>query len=128
MYQENIRIIKERARVMQKIIKFIFIIGVILTFVSLIASVFLFFSSLERFTAGKGYFDWSIRYTLTNGSYFSINIPLKIIQPIDFSTDSNLWIAKYVAITSLLSVLISSSFILYGLNQVLKILNSTEMI
>jgi len=125
MYQENIRIIKERASVMQKIIRVIFIIGVILTFVGLIVSVFLFFSSPERFSVSKGSLDWSSRYTLTNGSYFFINIPFKMIQPIDYSIDSNLLIAIYVAITSLFSVLISASFILYGLNQVLKILDST---
>lgn len=121
MSQDNILIIKKRASTIQKVIKLIFILGVILFLAALIASVFLFFASPDRFNAVKGNLDWNITYNLANGSSFFINIPFKIIQPLD----SSMFSAKYAALIGLFSLLITLSFGLYGINQVANILKST---
>lgn len=121
MSQDNIRIIKKRASTIQKLIKVILIIGVIFSFAILISCVVLFFASSERFNAVKGNLDWSMNYKLTNGSSFFINIPFKIMQPLNAS----MFIAKNAAITSLFALLINTSLMLYGLKQIANILNST---
>ena len=121
MSQDNIRIIKKRANTIQKLIKAIFIIVVIFSFAILISCVVLFFASPERFNAVKGNLDWSMNYKLTNGSFYFINIPFKIMQPLDVS----MFIAKNAAITSLFTLLINTSLMLYGLKQIANILNST---
>lgn len=64
--------------------------------------------------------DWSINFTLANGSHFFIIIPYKIIQPLDSSSFS----AKYAIITYLISALLSLSLSLYGIKQILNILKS----
>lgn len=121
MSQENIKIIKKRASKIHMVIKVIFILGVILFVAVLTVSVVLFFASPERFNAVKGNLDWRITYKLAKGSSFFINIPFKIIQPLD----SSMFSAKYAGLTGLFSLLISLSFILYGINQVANILKST---
>lgn len=106
-------------------VQFIFIIGVILGVILLIATlivaIVMFFASPEKFNAVQGSLDWSIHYTLTNGSSFFIDIPFKIIR----LSDSGRFSAKYAAIASLLSISISTSFILYGIKQVSNIFKST---
>ena len=121
MSQDNIRIIKKRASAIQKVLKVILVIGVILFFAVLIGFVVLLFASPERFNAVKGNLDWNITYNLANGSSFFINIPFKIIQPLDSSRFS----AKYAALIGLFSLLITLFFVLYGINQVADILKST---
>lgn len=121
MSQENIRIIKKRASAIQKVISVILFFGVILSFVALIVAVFLFFASPDKFNAVRGNLDWSINYTLTNSSHFSINIPFKLIQPLN----SNMFSAKYAAIISFVTIFLRTSLILYGINQVANILKST---
>lgn len=121
MSQDNIRIIKKRASNIQGVIEFIFLIGVILSFALLIAFVVLFFASPEKFNAVKESMDWNVTYKLTNSSSFFIKIPFTKIQPID----SSMFNAKYAAITSLFSLLIDTSLILYGIKQVSNILKST---
>lgn len=120
MNQDSIRNIKGRASTMQKILKFIFFIGVILSFAILIGSVVMFFASPERFNAVKGNMDWSINYKLNNGPFFFINVPYKIIDHLN-----SMWSAKYAAMTSLFSMFISICLPLYGIKQVLNILKST---
>jgi ABC-type methionine transport system permease subunit len=121
MIQDNITVIKKRARTIHKVIKVIFFIGVIIFFVALVAGVFLFLASPERFSAVKGSLNWHISYNLTNGSSFFIDIPFKIMQPLD----SSMFSAKYAVLASLISLLIKESLILYGINQVANILKST---
>lgn len=121
MSQENIRIIKKRASSIRKVINVILLLGVILSFTALIVSVFLFFASPDRFNAVKGNLDWTINYSLTNGSDFFITIPFKLVQPIN----SNMFSAKYAAITSFVIIFLRTSLILYGINQVANILKST---
>ncbi|MHB8075459.1 DUF2975 domain-containing protein [Desulfosporosinus fructosivorans] len=118
--QANIRTIKKRAGIIQKVVQFIFIIGVILLIATLIVAVVMFFASPDKFNAVQGSVDWSIHYTLINGSTFFIDIPYKIIQ----LSDSR-FSAKYAAIASLLSITISISFIMYGIMQVSNIFKST---
>lgn len=122
MNQENIRIIKKRAGFMYKLVKITFILGVILFLAVMLGSAFLIFASPEKFNAVKGNLDWSITYTLEKGSSFFINVPFKILQPLDSSRFS----AKYAALTSLFSLLINLSLILFGIKQVSNILNSTS--
>lgn len=121
MIQKDIGKIRRRANIIHKVIKLIFILGVLLIFAGLIASVFFFLASPENFNAVKGNMDWSINYTLANGSHFFIIIPYKIIQPLDSSRFS----AKYALITYLISALLSLSLSLYGIKQILNILKST---
>jgi len=121
MIQKDIEKIKSRASVIHKIIKVIFILGVMILLAGLIASVFFFFASPEKFNAIKGNLDWSISYTRDNGSEFFIIIPYKIIQPLD----SSMFSAKYALITYLLSSLLGLSLILYGIKQIVNILKST---
>jgi hypothetical protein len=121
MNQKDVNRIKKRARIIHKVIKVIFILGVMLFFAGFIASVFFFFASPEKFNAVKGNLDWSINYTLANGSHFFIIIPYKIIQPLD----SSMFSAKYAVITYFFSFLISIFIILYGIKQVANILKST---
>ena len=120
--QDNIRIIKKRAGIIQKVVQFIFVIGVILLIATLIVvAVVMLFASPQKFNAVQGSLDWSIHYTLTNGSSFFIGIPFKIIR----LSDSSSFNAKNAAIASLLSLSISTSFVLYGIKQVLTIFKST---
>lgn len=121
MSQENIRIIKKRASEIQKVINIILLFGVILSFAALLVIVFLFFASPDKFNAVKGNLDWSINYTLTNGSHFFINIPFKLIQPLN----SNMFSAKNAAITSVVTIFLRTFLILFGINQVANILKST---
>lgn len=118
--QDNIRIIKKKAGIIQKVVQFIFIIGLIFLIATLIVAVIMFFVSPEKFNAVRGSLDWSIQYTLINGSIWSIDIPFKIIllKDIRFS-------AKFAAIASMLSISLSASFILYGTKQILNIFKST---
>jgi len=121
MREENIINIKKRARTIHKVIKVIFYIEVMIFFVALIAAGFLFFAAPERFSAVKGNLNWHMSYNLTNGSSFFIDIPFKIMQPLD----SSMFSAKYAVLASLTSLLIKGCLILYGINQVAIILNST---
>lgn len=121
MSQDNMRIIKKRASSIQKVIKVILFIGVLLLFAALIIAVVLFFSaSPERFKAVKGNLDWLMTYELGNDSSFDIYIPFKIIQPLD----SNMFNAKYAFLTYLISRTLTNSIILYGISQIANILNS----
>jgi len=121
MSQENIRIIKKRASIIRKAINVILFLGVILSFAALIVSAFLLFASPDKFNAVKGNLDWSINYSLTNGSHFFINIPFTLIQPLN----SNMFSAKYAVITSFVIIFLRTALILYGINQVANILKST---
>lgn len=121
MNTKNITTIKNRARIIQTVTKIIFITGAILFFAVLIIAVFLFFASPDRFNAAKGNLNWHLSYSLTDHSSFFIEVPFKILQPLD----NSLFSAKSAAIASLLSLLMVLSVILYGVNQVAKILDST---
>jgi len=121
MIQKDIERIKSRANIIHKIIKFIFFLGVMIFFAGLVASILFFFASPEKFNAVKGNLNWSINYTLDNGSKFFIVIPFKIIQPLD----SSMFSAKYAIITYLLSSLFGLCLILYGIKQIVNILKST---
>lgn len=118
--QDNIRSIKKSANNIQGVIDFFSIILIILVVAIFIAIVFVFVASPERFNAVKGSLDWNVTYKLTNDSSFFINIPFKIIQPID-----SMFSAKYVALTGLFTIFINLSFVLYGIKQVANILKST---
>lgn len=121
MSQEKIRIIKKRVSSMQRLINAILFFGVIISCVALIVSVFLFFAAPDKFNAVKGNLDWTINYSLSNGSQFFITIPFKLVQPLK----SNMFSAKYAAITSFVSIFLRTSIILYGINQVANVLKST---
>jgi len=121
MSQENIRKIKKRASIIRKAINVILFLGVILSFAALIVSAFLLFASPDKFNAVKGNLDWSINYSLTNGSHFFINIPFTLMQPLN----SNMFSAKYAVITSFVIIFLRTALILYGINQVANILKST---
>jgi len=118
--QDNIRTIKKRAGIIQKVVQFIFIICLIFLMATLIVAVVMFFVSPEKFNAVRGSLDWSIQYASTNGSYFSIGIPFKII----WLSDSSMFSAKFAAIASLLSISLCASFILYGTKQISNIFKS----
>lgn len=122
MSQEDIKSIKKRATMIQKVIKFIFKLGLILFFIELIVLVILFFASPERFNAVRGNLNWHITYNLTNGSSFFIDIPFKFIQPLD----GIMFSAKHAVLISVLSLILKELLILYGLNQIAKILNDTS--
>lgn len=121
MVQKDIRRIKSRANIIHKIVQSIFFLGVMIVFAGLVASIFFFFASPEKFNAVKGNLNWSINYTLDNGSSFFSVIPFKIIQPLD----SSMFSAKYALITYMLSSLFGLSLILYGIKQIVNILKST---
>jgi len=120
--QANIRTIKKRAGIIHKVVQLIFVMGVILLIATLIVvAVAILFASPERFIAVQGSQDWSIHYTQINGSSFFIGIPFNIIR----LSDSGSFSAKNAALASLLSLSISTSFVLYGIKQVLNIFKST---
>ncbi|MCB8818561.1 DUF2975 domain-containing protein [Desulfosporosinus shakirovi] len=121
MIQKDIRRIKSRANIIHKIVGFIFFLGVMIVFAGVVASILFFFASPEKFNAVKGNLNWSINYTLDNGSDFFTVIPFKIIQPLN----SSMFSAKYAIITYLLSSLFGLSLILYGIKQIVNILKST---
>lgn len=121
MIQKDIRKIRRRANIIHKVIKVILILGVLLIVAGLIAVVFLFFASPDKFNAVKGNMDWSINYSLVNGSEFFTIIPFKIIQPYN----SSMFSAKYALITYSISHLLSLSLSLYGIIQILNILKFT---
>ena len=118
MSKENITNIKKRARTIHNFISVILLIGVIIFIGVFIAVVFSIIASPERFTAVKGDLNWHVSYNLSNSSSFFIDIPYKIMQPID----TPMFSAKYAAISSLLSILIKVSITLFGLYQVVNIL------
>jgi hypothetical protein len=120
MNEENIITIKKRAGTIQGIIKLVFIIGIIICFITLIGAVFSFFASPDKFSAVKGYENWSFNYKLTDSCSFYIGVPYKIMQPLD----NYLFSAKYAAITCLFTFIIRISVILYGIKQVENILKS----
>lgn len=122
MIQKNIEKIKLRASIIRSILIVIFIIGVIIVFAGLLASMFLFLTSPEKFSAVKGNMNWAMRYAVTDTSYVSIYVPYKILQPLD----STLFSAKNGFITYLISTLFSLSLILYVFKQILNILKSIE--
>lgn len=122
MREENITTIKKRTEMIQKVLKIVFCIGVIALLVGLIVSVYLLFTSPEKFTAVKGNLNWNLSYHLANSSSFFISIPYKIMQPLD----NNLFRAKDAFIASLISVIITILFVLYGIKQILDILNFTS--
>lgn len=121
MIEKNIDRIKQRANIVHKVITAIFILGILIILAGLIASIFLFFTSPDRYTAVKGNLNWSIRYSVENNSYFSIYIPFKVMQPLD----SSMFSAKNAFITYLISALLGISLSLYGIKQILNILKST---
>lgn len=121
MIQKEIGRIRSRTNIIHKIVKFIFFLGLMIFFAGLVASILFFFVSPEKFNAVKGNLNWSINYTLDNGSTFFTVIPFKIIQPLD----SSLFSAKSAIITYLLSSLFGLSLILYGIKKIVKILEST---
>lgn len=120
MREANIAAIKKRANTVHDIIEIVFSIGIILVILGTIVLVFSFFASPERFTAVKDNLGWSLHYKLTENSSFFIGVPFKILQ----SLESNMFSAKYAAMTCLFSLLIRLSLILYGIKQVKNILKS----
>jgi hypothetical protein len=122
MSKENLIKIKKRARTIHNFTSVILLIGVIIFIVVLIAAGFSTIASPERFTAIKGNLNWHVSYNLSNGSSFFIDIPYKIMHPIDTPVFS----AKHAAISSLLSILIKVFIALFGLYQVVNILRSTS--
>lgn len=118
MSEGNIATIKKRACVIQTLIRIIFILGVIIFLAVILITLLLFFASPENFNAVKENLNWHISYSLSNHSSFFIEVPFKIMQPLD----NSLFSAKYAALTSLLSLLIKLSVTLYGINQIAKIL------
>lgn len=124
MVKDNILVIKKRAGIIHKLIKAIFVTGLLVLFATLLLIAYLaFFTSPERFSATRDNSNWSLAYNLVNGSSFFVHIPFKLIQPLD----SNMFIAKNAVITSLFSILFKGSLILYGINQILSILKSTAI-
>lgn len=121
MIQKDSGKIRWRANIIHKVIKLIFILGVLLIFAGLIASVFFFLAAPDKFNAVKGNMDWSLSYSLANGSEFFTIIPFKIIQPYD----NHMFSAKYALITFTIAHLLSLSLSLYGIKQILNILKST---
>ncbi|WP_088185790.1 DUF2975 domain-containing protein [Desulfosporosinus sp. FKA] len=121
MIRNDIEKIKSRATILHKIIILIFFLGIISVFAVLSASVYFSFASPDKFNAVKGNLDWSISYTLENGSTFFIIIPFKIMQPLG----PRMFSAKDALITYLLSSLLGFTLILYGIKQIANILKST---
>lgn len=121
MIQKDSEKIRWRANIIHKVIKLIFILGVLVVFAGLIGSVFFLLASPDKFSAVKGNMDWSLSYSLANDSEFFTIIPFKIIQPYD----SSMFSAKYALITFTISHLLSLSLSLYGIKQILNILKST---
>ena len=120
MSKDNIILIKKRAYTIEKVLKLIFKLAIILFFTGLIVLVIIFFALPERFNAVRGNLNWHITYDFINGSSFFIDIPFKFIQPLD----SNVFNAKHAVLISVISILLKESLVLYGLNQVVKILCS----
>lgn len=122
MKETNIAAIKKRANTVHDIIEVVYRIGIILVILGVGALAFSFFASPERFTAVKDNLGWSFHYKLTDNSSFFIGVPFKILQ----SLESNMFSAKYAAMTCLFSLLIHLSLILYGIKQVKNILKSIK--
>lgn len=123
MYQDNITIIKERAKKLQKITNIIFLLGIIFLFALIVVVILLLAAQQERFTAIKGNLTWNIEYQLNNGTSFGIYIPFKIIQPLS----NTMFSAKSAFIVFLISnIVFKSTIVLYGIRQVSNILKSTH--
>jgi hypothetical protein len=121
MSRDDLILIKKRAYTIEKVLKFIFKIAIILFFTGVIVVLaIIFFASPERFNAVRGNLNWHITYNFINDSSFFIDIPFKFIQLLDSSKFN----AKHAVSISLISILLKESLILYGLNQVVKILYS----
>ncbi|KJR44914.1 hypothetical protein UF75_4707 [Desulfosporosinus sp. I2] len=120
MRQDSIISLKKRARTIKNILALIFIIGIILLFAALIVSFILFSAPEQGFTAEKGNLDWFIKYNLSNGTAFGVYIPFRIIQSLNIEMFS----AKSAFLTYLVSSAILNIVILYGLKQVINILNT----
>lgn len=120
MSQDNIESLQKRASSIHIVMELIFVIGAIIFVAGIIGFIYLFFASPARFNAVKGNLDWSITYKLTNGSSFFINIPFKVLQPLD----NNMINVKSALLTGLFSLIIKDSFIMYGIKLAADFLNS----
>ncbi|AHF11212.1 MULTISPECIES: DUF2975 domain-containing protein [Dehalobacter] len=120
MRQDNIIYLKERTRTINNILSIIFIIGIILLFATLIVCFILFFTPEQGFTVEKGNLDWFIEYNLANGTTFGVYIPFSIIQSVAIERFN----AKSAFLTYLVSSSILNIIILYGIKQVIDILNT----
>ena len=121
MNEQNIEKIKTRASILHKLMKIVFMIGIVVLGAAFIACIYFTFASPERFTAVQGNMNWSLRYTVNGSSHFFINAPYKILQNLDTARVS----AKNAFITIMVSAMISVLLILCGMKQVLNILKST---
>ncbi|MEL1136645.1 DUF2975 domain-containing protein [Desulfitobacterium sp. THU1] len=120
MKQDSVINMQKRARIIKSILLLIFVIGIILLFAALIVALFLFFAPEQGFTAEKGNMDWFIAYNSSNGAAFGIFVPFSIIQPLNISRFD----PKSAFLTYLVSSAILNIVFLYGLKQVMNILNS----
>ncbi len=120
MSQGYIVSLEKRAGSIKNILTLIFIIGILLLLAALIASSILLFAPEQNFTAEKGNLDWFVKYNLSTGTAFGVFIPFKIIQSLDIEMFS----AKSAFLVYLVSSALLNLIILYGLKQVINILNT----
>jgi hypothetical protein len=121
MYQNNIIIIKKRARVFQIIMKLILVCGIVVLLATFFIAIVLLFASEERFNAVKGNLNWFVEYKINETKSLGVYIPYEIIQPLN----ENLLNSKSALITYLFSKsIIYIPLILYSVKQITDILSS----
>ena len=120
MSRDNLESLQKRASAIHIVMEIIYVIGVIISVVAMIGFIYFCFASQERFNAVKGNMNWSITYKLTTSSSFFINIPFKVLQPLENGIIS----AKNAFLTGVFSLLIKVSLTIYGIKQAAEFLNS----